>query len=1032
MRKYLLEQWNFWLDELYAYSIINKLILDEWYFTDSKEKLNDKDLEIIKLGERWKKISLPVYFIKRLNLPKDFERSNLYILLDVGGESFLYINGKPYAGINQYHKEHKIPYYDQLDLLIEAVPKGLFGQHQYNPVFKEAIIFQKDEEIYKAWLIFSIIREFGLYLENINQDLQQEIENILEDTLGKIKLISSKDKFLEKIQNTKFTMDILRSLWSMPEFPKEENPIPKELKDEIILQAQDALKRMRDLKKKYPNIGEYYAVGHSHIDYAWLWPREETIRKAQRTFSTILQLMDLYPDFKFLQSSAQIYKDIKENNIFLFQKIKEKVMKEQWIIEGGMWVESDCQLPSGEALVRQFLYAQKFFEKEFQKTCKIAWLPDTFGFNPNLPQILKKADIEYFVTTKLSWNETNIFPYDLFLWKGIDGTKIIAHIYARYGGYNGSTEIKEIVENYRNYQQRNLSERMIYTFGYGDGGGGPTYEMIERLNIMKELPFIPHIKLENPIKLFEEIQKDRLPVYYGDLYLELHRGTFTTQGRTKKLHRLAENYLFALESLSVILHIVKDLPYPYEKLTQLWEKLLRNEFHDILPGSSIKEVYEDTERELKEILDAKLDIKEDSSQRKIIIYNPTSFPQELKTELEINEGEKIYYKDMEIPFQRIDKGILLYSKDVTIPPLSLITLNIKKENNNSTHNTDLQAYSNTLENSLIRLQVYEDGAFQVLYKEKNKNLFIDKGNIIIAYPDRPRYWEAWDIPLEYEKYGEVLRAEKIELTERGPLRGKIKVTRKYRNSEIIQYYTLHAFSERIDIETEIKWDEKREMLRAYFPFDILSPFVTYEVPYGTYSKPTHKNTSWEKAQFEIPVHRFIDLSQGDFGVSILNNGKYGHSVNENIIGITLLRSPFSPDYTADLGNHQFTYSLLPHKGTLGEKTLKEAEELNKTLIPIIGNFSIEDTSILSWDKNNIIVGALKQSEDRKGLILRFAEYLGKEEIINFKFGFPVKKIYETNLLEKEYSELKLKDQILEIKVKPFEIKTLKIIHFVVT
>jgi len=316
--------------------------------------------------------------------------------------------------------------------------------------------------------------------------------------------------------------------------------------------------------------------------------------------------MENYSDFIFLQSSAQIYQDIKENNIYLFEKIKERVKEGRWIIEGGTWVENDCQLPCGESFVRQFLYAQKFFEKEFGIRCKLAWLPDTFGFNPNLPQILKKSGIKYFATTKLIWNETNTFPYDLFLWKGIDGTKVIAHIFGKNCGYNGTTEIKEIWKTFNDFQQKDIISSLIYSYGYGDGGGGPTYEMIERLNLLKDFPLIPEIKKENPIDFLEKINEEKLPLYYGDLYLELHRGTFTTQGRIKRLHRMAENHLITIESLSTILNILENISYPKEEIDKNWKKLLRNEFHDILPGSSIKEVYEDTEKELKEILDFKI------------------------------------------------------------------------------------------------------------------------------------------------------------------------------------------------------------------------------------------------------------------------------------------------------------------------------------------------------------------------------------------------------------------------------------------
>ncbi|HOJ93109.1 MAG TPA: glycoside hydrolase family 38 C-terminal domain-containing protein [Dictyoglomaceae bacterium] len=1025
--RYLLEQWNFWLDELYSYAVIRKISLDDWEFTD---KLGENS-ENIKVGESWKKLSLPVFFKKNIILPKDFSDSYpLYLSIDVSGESLIYIDNVPYAELNEYHKEHKIPFKKEFEILIEAVPKGLFGQHQYNPIFKKAEIFQRDNELYRAWLTFSLIREFGLDLENLNKELQYEIEDILEKTLGNIKLISSQDEFLPRMKETKMTLDILKGLWSMPNFPKIEKPIPEDIRDSIIQNSEKAQSLLRDLKKKYPNLGKYYAIGHSHIDYAWLWTREETIRKAQRTFSTMITLMDEYPKFLFLQSSAQLYKDLKEHNPYIFEKIREKVRERKWIPEGGMWVESDCQLPSGESLTRQLLYAQKFFEKEFGEKCKIAWLPDTFGFNANLPQILKNAGIDYFATTKLTWNETNTFPYDLFLWKGLDGTKIIAHIFGKRGGYNGSTELKEIIENWQNFHGKNLSDGMIYTFGYGDGGGGPTSEMIERLEIMQNFPYIPEIEFSHPKEFFQKISKDNLPTYFGDLYLELHRGTFTTQSRIKRLHRMAENHIFLLESLYTLLNIFENTSYPKDKLTELWEKLLRNEFHDILPGSSIREVYTDTERELKEILDVEPEIKTEGNEKSLFVYNATSFPQKLKLEIHLEEDEALYTEDGEItPSQNKGNTTLVYSKDIEIPALTYITLPIKKKTHESDITTDILVKNNTLENSLVRLEVFEDGTCQIFYKEIGRDLFIEKGNVIFAYPDRPRYWEAWDIPLNYERFGEELnKIEKIEIIEKGPLRAKIEVLRRYRASIIKQGYVLYTYSKRIDIETEIMWNERRTMVRTYFPININASISQYEIPYGIFWKPTNKNTSWEKAQFEIPVQRFIDLSQKDFGVSILNNGKYGHSIDENVIGITLLRSPMSPDYSADLGNHHFTYSIFPHEGDLSEETIKEAEDLNRPLFSKIIKGKIKSKSLMKWDKNNIIIGAVKKAEDGEGIIIRLVEYLGKEADVEFSLPFPIKYVYETNILEEEQTALIHQKSNLKIHIKPYQIKTLKLIY----
>ncbi|MGB9857558.1 MAG: alpha-mannosidase [Dictyoglomaceae bacterium] len=1027
--KYILKQWSFWLDELYSYTILKRKTISLWYFTDDKRLLKNpiEGWREIRVGETWNDKKFPVWFYHLLTFPSDLHDQPIYLSLNFGGEALLYINGKPFSGLNNYHQDvllTKCPRREEkFEILVEVVPKGLFGQHQYEPRFSKAEIFQRDEELYNAYLDFYVVWEVANTVEE--PELKNSLLNLLENTLGKIELPTSFEIFSSRTKETKILLSELKNLWKMPELGEIKEPLSNETRDSILEIAKNLRGELRRLRDKYPSFGKIYAFGHSHLDYAWLWPREETIRKAQRTFSTMLKLMDEFEDFKFLQSSAQIYKDIKENNSDLYEKIKEKVKEGKWIFEGGMWVESDCQLTSGESLVRQFLYAQKFFEKEFGRKCKIAWLPDTFGFNANLPQILKKAGIEYFATTKLTWNETNRFPYDLFYWKGIDGTKIKAHIFCKKSGYNAMINPKELLDNWKEYDQRYIYPATIYSFGYGDGGGGPTREMLEKWNKMKDFPGLPEIIIESPLKFFEKVPEN-LPTYFGELYLELHRGTYTTQGRIKRLNRRAENHLFILESLSSISYL-KGKGYNKE-ISRLWEKLLRNQFHDILPGSSIREVYEDTEKELNDILNEEPQINWLSGDKRVIfIYNPTSFPQQLKIEVNLSD-EALYTSSGKIlPYQEGDK-LLIYDPSFIIPPLSYVTLPIK-EKKEFNYETDIKIKENCIENKLFILKIYEDGTIQIYDKERKREVFKERGNQLWVFYDRPRNWEAWDISLDYEKFGkEIKEVESIKFLEKGPLRVKIEVVKRFRESLIKQIYVIYSNSPRIDVENEIDWKERRILLKAIFPLNVNSPLTFYEIPYGVYFKLTHENTSWEKAKFEFPVHRFINLSQGDFGVSILNNGKYGHNVRENTIGLTLLRSPVLPDFYADLGKHEFTYSILPHSEDWKLITIKEAEELNRPLfVKEINNGEITEESIIKWDSPNILIGALKKGEEGENVILRFAEYFGWEKEIEFVFNFPIKEVYECNLLEENLEKIKLEGNKIRVKIKPYELKTLKLI-----
>ncbi|PMQ01466.1 MAG: alpha-mannosidase [Dictyoglomus sp. NZ13-RE01] len=1026
--EYILRQWAHWLDELYAYTVIYRAGIEDWFFSDEKSALYDSSFhwKRIRVGDYWNSEKFPVWFYTKLSLPKNIYESPVYLSLDFGGEALLYVNSSPKGGLNIYHKDILLTVdpkrEESFELLAEVVPKGLFGEHQYSPKFNRAEIYQRDEELYSSFLSFYTLWEL-IKSTNI-RELKRELMKLMENAFREIELPSSFDVFSKIAKETRILKNELNKLWNPPKFSDSYFQLPKEIREKIIQEGNKLKEELKRLRSKYPVNGKVYAFGHAHIDYAWLWPRKETIRKAKRTFSTVLSLMEEFRDFKFLQSSAQLYKDIKEEEPELYKKIKERVKEGRWIVEGGMWVESDCQIIGGETLVREFLYAQRFFEREFGKKCKVAWLPDTFGFNANLPQILKKSGIDYFATTKLTWNETNRFPVDLFYWKGIDGTKVKAHIFCKKSGYNSTMDIKEILDNWEDFDQKDIYPSTLYSFGYGDGGGGPTREMLERWEKIKDLPGIPQVIMESPLRFFEEAP-DILPTYFGELYLELHRGTYTTQGRIKKLNRDVENHLILLESLSTLSFLKSN---NYKDLSGLWEKFLRNQFHDILPGSSIREVYEDTERELREILREEALLPQIVGDSLILfVYNSTSYPQPLKVEIDLDENLAVYTENGNIiPSQKGEKR-LIYSPEIEIPPLSYITLPIK-EKKDCNIISDLILRDNEIENLYLILKVNSDGTIQVYDKERKREVFEGRGNQIWAYPDRPRSWEAWDIALDYEKYGkEVSKVESINVVEKGPLRAKIEVVKTFGNSTIKQRYVVYSKTPKIDIETEILWNEKRVMLRALFPLNINSYICHYEIPYGIYYKLTHENTSWDKAKFEFPVQRFINYSQGDFGISLLNNGKHGHSIKENILGLTLLRSPAIPDFYADLGEHKFIYSILLHGSDWKRDCIKFAEELNRPLFAKVLKGKVTKETFINWDAPNIVFSALKRSEDGDGIILRFSEYFGWERDIELEFSFSVKRAYECNLLEENIRELPIDGRKIKIKVKPFELKTIKIV-----
>lgn len=1036
--EYVIRRLELRLYELTTFRLLKKTDVNDWLF--STDKVNWQEIHI---GEKWPTQAFPCYFKKEFTVPNDWMGLPVRLQLWVDGEGIVYINNNPIGGLDPNHKEfrllEKASGGEHFQVLIEAVPRGPFGSYLGETKFSQACIVAVDEEVESALFDLFAVLDAAKNLQEENE-LKNFLIEALDDALTSVKFLSNTEDYLRDIKENLFGQKLISRIWNPPIPRLQEIVNPEEIRTSIVIAKEKLSKSIEEIKKKYPPIGDITLTGHSHIDLAWLWPMAETKRKIRRTASTVLSLMDRYPDFKYNQSSAQIYLFLKENEPELYEKVKEKIKSGVWEPIGGMWVESDCNLTSGESLVRQALYAQKFFEKEFGKRCKVAWLPDAFGFTWTLPQILKKAGLEYFLTTKINWNETNKFPYDLFYWQGLDGTRVIAHSFLNPGqGYNGNICALDILGTWRNYRQKTIYYNTLLSFGYGDGGGGPTLEMLEMYKRFKEFPGYPRLNMGIVEEFFEGIPREGLPIWDGELYLELHRGTYTTQSMMKKANRLVEHLLYTAEVLSSVSYIL-DGRYPQEELTSNWQKVLRNQFHDILPGSSIKEVYEDALKELKEVEDSAREIignaiREIASNIKIdrdgyIIFNPNSFPRTIcyigdipEPSLELPDGKVI-------EVQRLANGKgLIYSPDIEIPPIGYIVLYVSKK---EVEGDELNVTPSLLENGMVRVTIGEDGSIASFYDKKaDREIFTERGNQIWAYSDRPRDWDAWDVSPDYENYGEEIKdVEYIKVTERGPSRGVVEIKKRYRNSTILQRYILYKDNPRLDIETEIDWHERRILLKALFPFDIRSSYATYEIAYGHIQRPTHKNTSWDAAKFEVPGHRWVDFSEGNYGVSLLNDGKYGYNANGNTIGISLLRSPIYPDFFADEGKHIFTYSIFPHKGDWKNRTVKEAISLNTPIVgtklsPKEGKFR-DRNSFIEIDNSNIILGTLKKAEEDDAIILRLYEAYGFRGKVKIRCNFNVKRAVETNLLEEELSLINLDDNEIEVFFKPYEIKTLKL------
>jgi alpha-mannosidase len=793
------------------------------------------------------------------------------------------------------------------------------------------------------------------------------------------------------------------------------------------------------------------------LDLAWLWTLAETRHKAARTFATVIRLMDEYPDFHFAQSQPELYLMVKEDHPELYERVKALVQEGRWEATGGMWVEADCNIPSGESLVRQLLYGRRFFQKEFGKDSPILWLPDTFGFNGQLPQLMARAGLRYFMTTKISWNEYNHFPYDSFRWRGIDGTEVLAHFVTTpsdnwYSTYNADLDPTTVLGCWREYREKEHGEALLL-FGHGDGGGGPNREMLEIARRLQNLPSVPAVTLGGALEFFERLSadKDKLPVWVGELYLEYHRGTYTSQAKLKHLNRKCEALYHQAELFASFAHLLGE-PYPREELKEGWQLILRNQFHDIIAGSAIGEVNEEAERDYqraqelgeKALRKALLAIASQIAlqERSLIIFNPLSWERDdvVSVLLPSDLSEPFILVDgttgEEIPYQRaIDAAgrpaLIFPAKGV--PPCGYKVYHVRSGSPRAWP-TGISATPKQLENGHFTVHLDGEGHIVSLYDKDREREVILKGtraNLFQAFEDRPLRNDAWDINIFYQdKRWELRDLDEIEVIEEGPVRAGVELRRSWHNSRITQRIYIYAGLSRIDFDTQVEWHERHVLLKVAFPVEMHASRATYEIQFGNIERPTHWNTSWDWARFEVPAQRWADLSEGDHGVSLLNDCKYGYDIKDNVMRLTLLKSATEPDPEADQGCHRFTYSLYPHAGDWRNGTIRRAAELNDPLLthwepPHPGPLPVE-FSLVKVDREHVFVEAVKLAEEGEDLVVRVYEGHNQRGKVTLTFPAEVKAAWETNLLEEPEEELTPEGYSLAFFIKPYQVRTFRI------
>ncbi len=800
-------------------------------------------------------------------------------------------------------------------------------------------------------------------------------------------------------------------------------------------------------------------VGHTHIDVAWLWDLEQTRHKAVRSFSTVLKLMDKYPEYKFMSSQAALYQMVKEDEPELYGRIKEAVSNGRWEPEGGMWLEADCNVTSGESLARQFLYGQMFFQKEFGKRSRILWLPDVFGYSAALPQLMKLSGIDYFMTTKLSWSEFNLTPCDTFLWKGIDDSSVLTHFspsreadYSRqnsedntdhglphYTTYNALLRPSQIAGGWQRFQQKDLDDRYLVSYGYGDGGGGPTEWMLENGRRMDvPAPGTPAVAHTFALEFFQSLEKrvmddPRLPRWSGELYLEYHRGTLTSMGRNKRFNRKIEFKLREVELLRTVAREKVGLAYPREALDALWRDVLTLQFHDILPGTSIKKVYDDStamyERAF-EALDALSREAADALTRPeggVTLVNTLSEARDDIARFDAPEGAT-HLRDEAgrlFPIQRTEDGCVAFVKD--LPSMSGRFYGFSSGEAEKTRVTisregfDTPFFAGKFDSAMrITSLVMKSTGREVCRPGEALNR-------LVCYEDKPSKFDAWEVSLFYpRKFWEVDELLSAEVVECGPARATLRVVWRYQMSTIRQDIRVYADIGRIDFDTTADWRESQILLKAHFPVDVFYNEATYDIQFGNIKRPTHKNTSWDVARFEVAAHKWADVSEDGFGVSLLNDCKYGHSADERSVALTLLRCAVHPNPEADKEVHHFTYSLYPHEGGWRDAgTPSMAYRLNEPVKAVRGDATFGPFAAVNAP--NVMIEAVKNAEDGNGVILRAYECYGRRTKALLTLDAPVLDAKKVNILEETIGEPVFGGRVVELNLRPYEITTVRVL-----
>ncbi|MCC6679336.1 MAG: alpha-mannosidase [Phycisphaeraceae bacterium] len=941
------------------------------------------------LGPNW----ATYWFKAQATVPAAWAGSRVDLLWETGGEACLWIDGRSIQGLNSRIRDPRTEARlinraepDQtISFTVEAACNSMFGLRSGSGLVEEtgpvtpyaltrADIARFDEQVWRLYHDLKLLVDLEAGLSTDGQD-PSWAGRLLGELNRVCNLIDLDD----------------RTTW----------PAAQAIIDELYQHRNGT------------HAHELSAIGHAHIDTAWLWPLAETYRKCVRTFSTALRLMDEYPQYKFACSQAFQYRWIKRRNPDLYSRIKAAHQRGQWVPVGGTWIEPDCNLPSGESLCRQFLMGQRYFEAEFGRRCREFWNPDVFGYNGQLPQIMRQAGITRFLTQKLSWNRFNAPRHHTFTWRGVDGSEVLAH-FPPADTYNAMADVAEFRRHVSKHKDHDRSREAFMLFGYGDGGGGPTRVMLENIKRAGDLQGLPRVTMRSSEEFFDRLQADcqDLPMCIGELYFELHRGTYTTQAAIKRGNRKGEWLLHDLDLAAALAHrLSKSYEFPSEPLHELWAMLLLNQFHDILPGSSIDQVNEQARREYEQL-------QQDGSA--LCRQAQDALASALSEQSKVDTSVQSPWNTL-----GVERCEVTATPDGSLTKVSCPSCGIGQTVQLQQAVALMQTSHDrwTMSNRHLQAEITAAGSIvSLIHLASRRQCLADAANVLEIYDDQPANWDAWDIePSALETGKPCPPAHEAAVHLQNDLRVELRFERRVgKASTMTQMIRLDADSPRLEVHSRINWQENHRMLKAAFPVQVLATDATYEMQYQAVQRPTHYTNSYDLAKYEVPGHRFVDLSEHGFGVALLSESKYGFNTIDNVMRMTLLRATCLPDPMADRGEHGFAYALYPHQGDWRDGgVVAEAMRFNNPVRWLSG--TLPQRSFFTVDDPNLILDSIKRTEDSRGLLLRLYEAHGGRGVARLTCGLPFSEARYCNILEDPGDSLQLRDGAMDVTYQPHQL-----------